>query len=190
MCIVVKMANEHTPLLKTKGSSASISEGFPAEDILAAHRDRRRRRSTTTCVEIEEIEFKRHITLANAIAIIVGGVAGSGIFIAPTGVTRNIGSVGGSLVMWIFCGLSNIVFALCYAELGTALPLSGGDYSYIQIILGPLPAFLCLWITVLVLGPAAGAVMGRTMALYLLDMFELSRQTNVLLLLAASITSE
>ena len=52
---------------------------------------------------------RRHITLFDAVAIMVGNVIGSGIFLSPSGVTRNIGSVGGSLAVWAVMGLYNLV---------------------------------------------------------------------------------
>ena len=78
-------------------------------------------------VRVEHVVLKRHIKLIHAIAIIVGGVAGSGIFISPTGVTQHVGSVGASLVIWFVSGIMNLVLAMCYAELGTSLPIAGGD---------------------------------------------------------------
>ncbi|PIK61827.1 putative Y+L amino acid transporter 2 [Apostichopus japonicus] len=64
-----------------------------------------------------------------------------------------------------------MVGALCYGELGTMITMSGGDYAYIYQAFGSLPAFLLLWVTVVVIRPTAQAVVALTFGNYLLQPF-------------------
>lgn len=54
---------------------------------------------------------------------------------------------------------------------GTMIPKSGGDYAYIGTAFGPLPAFLYLWVALLILVPTGNAITALTFAQYLLQPF-------------------
>ncbi|VDK61053.1 unnamed protein product, partial [Cylicostephanus goldi] len=95
----------------------------------------------------------RTLTLTNSVTMIVGCIIGSGIFVSPTGVQEAAGSVGSSLIIWVLCGLWCGLGAYIYAELGTLITKSGGDYAYIME------------------APCALTIVGLTFALYMLRPF-------------------
>ena len=100
---------------------------------------------------------------------------------------ENVGSVGAALVLWAVMGLYAVGQALCYAELGSVIPKTGGDYTYIYEILGPVPGFLAVWGHVFVCLTSADAALGLTAALYLLEPFQLQCHGAALKILSALI---
>lgn len=122
-------------------------------------------------VKEEKVRMKKQLGLLEGVAIILGIIFGSGIFISPKGVIQEVESVGLSLIVWVLCGLLSMIGALCYAELGTSIPRSGGDYAYIFESFGPLPAFLYLWDAMLIFVPTTNAIMGLTFASYVIEPF-------------------
>ncbi|CAH1970247.1 unnamed protein product [Acanthoscelides obtectus] len=115
------------------------------------------------------VKMKKELSMMDGVAIIVGVIIGSGIFVSPKGVLMFSGSVGQAIIVWIMSGVLSMIGALCYAELGTMIPKSGGDYAYIMEAFGPLPAFLYLWIALFILVPTGNAITAITFAQYILQ---------------------
>jgi len=78
-------------------------------------------------------------------ALIVGMVVGAGIFETPALVAANTGNERAVLLAWLLGGGMSLVGALCYAELATTYPHSGGTYYYLRRAFGQSVAFLFTW---------------------------------------------
>ncbi|KAL9980237.1 hypothetical protein ACROYT_G008795 [Oculina patagonica] len=128
--------------------------------------------------ELEGTSIKRRIGLIHAIAMVVGGIIGSGIFISPRYVLRNAGSVGETLLVWTFGGVLSLLGALCYCELGTFIEKSGGDYIYLKIAYGRFVGFLYSWVNVWFIDPGSHAILSLTFAVYATEPFFPSRGTD------------
>jgi amino acid permease len=89
-----------------------------------------------------KVTMERQLGLMNGIAMIVGSIVGSGIFISPKGVLQSTGSAGLSIIVWALCGLVSSVGAICYAELGTLIRLLPFNVNNFKREAGSANAFL------------------------------------------------
>ncbi|MGH9793989.1 MAG: amino acid permease, partial [Candidatus Acidiferrales bacterium] len=90
-----------------------------------------------------------------AMAMVVGHIIGTGVFLVPSSMARATGSVGIIFLVWIVGGFLSLAGALSVAELGAAMPKAGGPYVYISRGLGPRWGFLFGWMNNLVGKPAS-----------------------------------
>lgn len=88
---------------------------------------------------------KQVLTVIDAIAVIVGIVVGAGIFRTPSIVAANTGSWELFLSMWVIGGIVSLIGAMCYAELTTTFPNTGGDYHFLHRAFGKHFSFLFAW---------------------------------------------
>ena len=83
-------------------------------------------------------EFKRGLSLLDATMLVVGSMIGSGIFIVSAQMTRELGSAGWLLAVWVLAGVMTIVAAALYGDLVARFPRAGGQYVYLREAFGPL----------------------------------------------------
>lgn len=124
------------------------------------------------------VQLKRTLGLWNGVSIIIGIIIGSGIFVSPKGVLLESGSVGVALVVWILSGVLAMLGALCFAELGTSISTSGGEYTYIRLAYGETLGFLYLWVCVMIIMPCSNAISALTFANYLLQPFYINSDND------------
>ncbi|XP_033119667.1 b(0,+)-type amino acid transporter 1-like [Anneissia japonica] len=113
-----------------------------------------------------KVSLERSIKLIGGISLIVGSMIGSGIFVSPRGVLVATGSVGASILVWTACGIIATCGALCYAELGTMIPKSGGEYAYLKFTFGNIAAYLYAWTVIFVLRTSTIALISLAFADY------------------------
>jgi len=136
------------------------------------HRDHLQTQISTHQRSIQKTSsMKKEIGLCGGVALIVGDIIGSGIFASPRSVMQNSGSVGASLIVWVACGVLSSVAALCYIELGTMIPKSGGEQPYLKEAFGPLLAFLFSFTTIIILRPAGMASVALATGNYMMEPF-------------------
>lgn len=91
-------------------------------------------------------QLLRGLGVLDGTMLVAGAVIGTGIFLVPSLVARQVGAPGLSLAVWLLCGFLATSGALCFAELGAAIPRTGGTYAFLYRAFGtPLLPFLFGW---------------------------------------------
>jgi APA family basic amino acid/polyamine antiporter len=114
-------------------------------------------------------ELPRRIGIFTAGCLLVSNVVGSGIFTTTGFMARDLGDPWLILAIWVFGALLALAGALSYSELGTALPVAGGEYAYLRRAYGPLVGFLSGWTSFTIGFSAAIAAGAMSFAAYLLQ---------------------
>jgi APA family basic amino acid/polyamine antiporter len=112
----------------------------------------------------ESTQFKPSLSLLDATMIVAGSMIGSGIFIVSADITRNVGSAGWLIVVWLLTGFMTITAAMSYGELSGMYPKAGGQYVYLKEAYNPLMGFLYGWSFFAVIQTATIAAVGVAFA--------------------------
>lgn len=112
-------------------------------------------------------DLKKTLGRWDSIAIIIAVVIGSGIFRVPAVVAQYLSSPNMILLAWLLGGIISLLGALCYAELSTSFPKTGGTYIYLRESYGLWCGFLFGWTELLVIRAGSIAATAFICAEYL-----------------------
>lgn len=111
--------------------------------------------------------FVRDLGLLDSTMIVAGSMIGSGIFIVPADIARQVGSAGWLILVWVVTGLLTVGAALSYGELAAMMPKAGGQYVYLREAYSPFWGFLYGWTLFLVIQTGTIAAVGVAFARFL-----------------------
>jgi basic amino acid/polyamine antiporter, APA family len=115
-------------------------------------------------------KLARQLGLFDATMLVMGGIVGSGIFINPYVVARQVHTPALILAAWTFGGIIGVGGAFIWAELAAILPEVGGQYAYLREAYHPAVAFLYGWVLLLVIQTGGMAAVSITFARYFLEL--------------------
>jgi amino acid transporter len=123
---------------------------------------------------------KQTFSVTDTIALIVGVVIGIGIFKTPSMIAANTGRTDVFFLAWLAGGIISLIGALCYAELATAYPHTGGDYHYLTRAFGRKVGFLFVWSRMTVIQPGSIAMLAFVFGDYLSQILPLGHSAHSL----------
>ena len=134
-----------------------------------------------------EPKLLRQIGLFDATMLVMGGIVGSGIFINPYVVARQVHTPLLILGAWVAGGVIAILGAFVYAELASHMPAVGGQYAYLRSAFHPIAGFLYGWVLLLVIQTGGMAAVTVTFARYFLDLTGIEAPDRVVALIALAV---
>lgn len=108
----------------------------------------------------------RKIKFLPGVALVVGSIIGSGLFMKPASMAAQLGSPESLILVWALAGIFTLMGALVFAELGAMLPQTGGIYAFFRHVFGDFWAFLYGWAAFAVINTAAVAAIAFVCAGY------------------------
>jgi basic amino acid/polyamine antiporter, APA family len=110
--------------------------------------------------------FRRELGLWDTTVVVAGAIIGIGIFVNPSNVARILPAPEWMLLVWLAGGALAMIGGFVYAELGSRLPLVGGQYVYLSRAWGPLAGFLYGFALLFVINTGGIAAVANALASY------------------------
>jgi APA family basic amino acid/polyamine antiporter len=120
----------------------------------------------------------KSLSVFDGITILIGITIGAGIFSAPQVIAGFMDSFSAIIWLWIIAGGFIFIGGLIYAELGSRLPETGGEYVYISRAFGPFAGFIFGWSQLFIIrtSPLAGlAIVTVTYLTYFIELSDFAR---------------
>jgi basic amino acid/polyamine antiporter, APA family len=130
--------------------------------------------------DLTQPAFKPSLGLFDATMIVAGSMIGSGIFIVSADITRNVGSAGWLIAVWLITGFMTLTAALSYGELSAMFPKAGGQYVYLKEAFNPLAGFLYGWSFFAVIQTATIAAVGVAFSKFAAYIFPSLSEKNII----------
>jgi len=124
--------------------------------------------------------FKQSLGLLDGTMLVAGAMIGSGIFIVSADITRNVGSAGWLVLIWVLTGAITLTAALSYGELSGMYPKAGGQYVYLREAYNPLTGFLYGWSFFAVIQTGSIAAVGVAFSKFSAYLFPALSEQHVL----------
>ncbi|MGD8537921.1 MAG: amino acid permease [Candidatus Aminicenantes bacterium] len=128
--------------------------------------------------------LRKVLGVSDGIAILIGISIGAGIYSTPQIIAGYLGSFNTILLLWLLAGLFVFTSGLIYAELGTRMPQTGGEYIYITRCFGPFAGFMFGWAQLFIVRTSAAAGLALIVADYLNYFVPLNKSTRIITALA------
>jgi APA family basic amino acid/polyamine antiporter len=126
-------------------------------------------------------QLLRALGLREGIAIHMGVIIGSGIFIVPATIAGHLQAMGPIMLVWVVAGLLTLFGALTLAELSSVLPQAGGPYVYLRHSFGRVWGFLFSWNDYFINKAGSAAAIAVAFATYLGYFIPALNPTNTIL---------
>ncbi|RAV57323.1 APC family permease [Mucilaginibacter sp. P25] len=134
-------------------------------------------------------KMKHELSLLDGTMLVSGSMIGSGIFIVSADITRNVGSAGWLIAIWVITGFMTLTAALSYGELSGMFPKAGGQYVYLKEAYNKLVAFLYGWSFFAVIQTGTIAAVGVAFSKFTAYLIPAFSEDNILWKLQTGATS-
>ena len=126
-------------------------------------------------------ELQKKLTLYGLTMIAIGACIGSGIFVTPADIAKEVPNVSLIIMVWILGGILALTGALTFAELASLFPKAGGVYVFLKEAYGDMVGFIYGWVILLVINTGALAALSVAFTEYLTFFYPFGDATKIII---------